>query len=139
MVNIVFKMCGSQTGLLTSYSREVCVCAVSERYFRRDRDRAHHQCTTVRQHSVDQHPSAIQCQRCRCWFINKGGFTVHECRTIDHPPNLTILQSNVLLILVVTGLLDTLETRSSTNVYYKDQSQHLNNTELYSVNIVKDG
>ena len=35
--------------------------------------------------------------------------------------------------MVVVGLLDDLETWTGTSIYYKDQSQYLYNTELYSI------
>ena len=113
-------------------------CAMCEHYFRKESDRAHHKYFTDNNLLI----SSLVQSSARSATAGLGigeDLLCTNAGPLTYPSSLNLSQSNLLFVLIVTGVLDGLETSSDTNFYLRDQSLFVNSMALYNVNTVNDG
>ena len=109
-----------------------------EHYFRKESDRAHHKYFTDNNLLI----SSLVQSSARSATAGLGigeDLLCTNAGPLTYPSSLNLSQSNLLFVLIVTGVLDGLETSSDTNFYLRDQSLFVNSMALYNVNTVNDG
>ena len=61
-------------------------CSVCGRSFRREADKARHNCKRELMLTVSQQSGSVQCSHLNRWFRSKGGLAVHRSSTRDRTP-----------------------------------------------------